>query len=153
MCSTANSLWREKERERERELSSQSCGLQAKIKLLYTQRVQSMLCTLCVQSMLCTESLSYFYVVFVYCPKFVIKWNKIKFGINKIGNNKICFADWDMYRLTDTVLTKSQAAVSRPAERGGGQGGKCPGARRLLGARQGPQSTLSTYENKSIQAV
>ena len=26
---------------------------------------------------------------------------------------------------------------------GGGRGGKCPGARRLLGARQGPQLTLS----------
>ena len=34
----------------------------------------------------------------------------------------------------------------------GGRDGKCPGARRLLGAQQGPQSTVSTYENKSIQA-
>ena len=40
----------------------------------------------------------------------------------------------------------------RPAERGG-RGGKCPGARRLLGARQGPQSTLSTYENIYIGPV
>ena len=32
-----------------------SCGLQAKIKLFYTQSAEH--CTLCVQSMLCTESL------------------------------------------------------------------------------------------------
>ena len=41
----------------------------------------------------------------------------------------------------------NDAMMCRPAERGG-RGGKCPGARRLLGARQGPQSTLSIWDTR-----
>ena len=51
-----------------------------------------------------------------------------------------------MYRWRGNVQ-----AMNRLADRG--EGGKCPEARQLLGTQQGPQSTLSTYENNSIQAV
>ena len=50
-------------------------------------------------------------------------------------------------------MNRFVACLKPRARREGGQGGKCPGARRLLGAPQGPQSTLSTYENIYIGPV
>ena len=50
---------------------------------------------------------------------------------------------YQKHRSTETATIK---VMSDQARREGGQGGKCPGARRLLGARQGPQSTLSIWD-------